>query len=215
MQSHLQPPTMSNSIILLQKRACRFTLSLAVALLFPLFPVSAAPPDSGWAQIWGDEFDGSATTTNQYGLDTNKWSSTLPWTNNGTNRWNSANDAYWIADQCTYVTNGNLVIVNQTSPPTTFPGHSTFYYESGWAQNKNKMNYTWGYAEIRAQYPNGTAMWPTWWLLGANGNWPPEVDIAERYPNGTMNHGMYYAGAGGTGTWTSGAQKGNFKLTRD
>jgi len=183
--------------------------SLAVALLFPLFPVSAAPPDSGWAQIWGDEFDGSATTTNQYGLDTNKWSSTLPWTNNGTNRWNSANDAYWIADQCTYVTNGNLVIVNQTSPPTTFPGHSTFYYESGWAQNKNKMNYTWGYAEIRAQYPNGTAMWPTWWLLGANGNWPPEVDIAERYPSGTMNHGMYYAGASGTGTWTSGGQYPN------
>jgi beta-glucanase (GH16 family) len=185
------------------------TLVLALALFNPLFPLSAAPPDAGWAQVWGDEFDGTAITTNQYGLDTNKWSSTLPWNNNGTNRWNSVNDAYWIADQCTYVTNGSLVIVNQNSPPTSFPGHSAFHYESGWAQSRYKMAYTWGYAEIRAQYPNGTAMWPTWWMLGANGNWPPEVDVAERYPNGTLNHGMYYAGAGGTGTWTSGGQYAN------
>jgi beta-glucanase (GH16 family) len=184
-------------------------LSLAAALLLPLFSVLAAPPDSGWAQIWGDEFDGNATATNQYGLDTNKWSSMLPWTNNGTNRWFSQNDAHWIADECTYVTNGNLVIVAQPCPPTTFAGHSTFYYKSGWAQNRDKQNYTWGYAEIRAQYPNGTAMWPTWWMLGANGNWPPEVDIAERYPNATLNHGMYYAGAGGAGTWTSGGKYAN------
>src|ERR1017187_6760808 len=46
-------------------------------------------------------------------------------------------------------------------------------------------------------------------MLGANGNWPPEVDVAERYPNGTLNHGMCYAGAGGTGTWTSGGQYAN------
>src|ERR1022692_2299180 len=170
----------------------------------------AATPDGGWALVWGDEFDGRATTTNQYGLDTSKWSSTLPWINAGGNtRWSNSGDAHWIADECTYVTNGNLVIIAQPCAPTNFAGHSTFYYKTGWAQNKNKQNYTWGYAEIRAQYPNGTAMWPTWWLVGANGNWPPEVDVAERYPNGTMNHGMYYAGAGGTGTWTSGGQYAN------
>lgn len=197
------------SIITMRSRVARLAGSLLLAISIHRDSSHAATPDPAWALIWKDEFDGSSLTTNQYGLDTNKWSSVLPWTNNGTNRWNSANDAYWIADQCTTVSNGYLVIINQTSPPTTFPGHSTFYYESGWAQNRNKMNYTWGYAEIRAQYPNGTAMWPTWWLLGANGNWPPEVDIAERYPNGTMNHGMYYAGAGGAGTWTSGGQYPN------
>ena len=178
----------------------------AAMLMLPLCPMKGAPPDSGWAEVWGDEFDGRATTTNRYGLDTNKWSSTLPWTNHGTNRWNSVNDAYWIADQCTYVSNGVLVIVNEPCAPTTFPGHSTFNYESGWAQSRNQMNYTWGYAEISAQYPNGTAMWPAWWLLGENGNWPPEVDVAERYPDATLNHGMYYEGSGGGGNWTSGGK---------
>jgi beta-glucanase (GH16 family) len=172
--------------------------------------VNAGPPDSGWTEIWSDEFNGNTITTNQYGLDTNKWSCTLPWVNNGTDRWNSVNDAYWIADQCTYVSNGDLVILNQTSPPTTFAGHSTFNYESGWAQSKTQMSYTWGYAEIRAQYPSGTAMWPTWWLLGDNGSWPPEMDIEERYPNSTMNHGMYYGtNAANAGTWTPGEQDAN------
>ena len=46
-------------------------IHLLFALVFAggLFSSFAAPPDPGWAQIWGDEFDGTATNTNQYGLN--------------------------------------------------------------------------------------------------------------------------------------------------
>jgi beta-glucanase (GH16 family) len=198
-----------------------FRLAMAFWLLtLPGFlgNANAAPPDNGWAEIWGDEFDGTATTTNQYGVDTTKWGTTLPWTNTAgggsTVRWYQTGDLAWIADECNVVSNGYLWSMMATSTPTTFTGHNTFYYKEGWLQNSGKMNYTWGYAEIRAQWPSGTAMWPTWWELGANGDWPPEMDNAELYPSGqnTMHMGMYYNKAG-TGTWTSGSAQSRPYIT--
>jgi hypothetical protein len=88
-------------------------------LVLPMLSAPVAPPDSGRAEIWGDELDGCATTTNQHGLDTNKRGSTLPWINNGTNWWNRANDACGIAGHCSCASNGGLMIVNQPCAPTT------------------------------------------------------------------------------------------------
>lgn len=181
-------------------------IHLLFALVFAggLFSSFAAPPDPGWAQIWGDEFDGTATNTNQYGLNLDNWSCRLPWKNSGGNdRWFSQNDAHWIADDSSLVTNGTLVIRAQTSPPTTWPGHSTFDYRTGWTHSSGRFQYTYGYAETSLQSPNGSAMWPAWWFLGVG--WPPEVDVFERYPNGQVHQGVYYYAPtnGGGGMWAS------------
>jgi beta-glucanase (GH16 family) len=67
----------------------------------------------------------------------------------------------------------NNVPITPTDPPLTFK------YTEAMMHTKGKFSRTGGYFEICAKFPQGKGLWPAFWLAAQNGNWPPEMDIAE------------------------------------
>lgn len=60
-------------------------------------------------------------------------------------------------------------------------------YTSGMISSLATFSQTYGYFEIRAKLPVGQGLHDAFWLLGADGTWPPELDIVEQKGNDPNN----------------------------
>lgn len=54
-------------------------------------------------------------------------------------------------------------------------------YSSGAITTRDRFAQRYGYFEIRAAFSAGRGRWPAFWLLPANGAWPPEIDVVEAH----------------------------------
>lgn len=52
-------------------------------------------------------------------------------------------------------------------------------YTSGMLSSKGSFTQTYGYFEIKCEMPQGQGTWPAFWMLPADGSWPPELDVVE------------------------------------
>ena len=54
-------------------------------------------------------------------------------------------------------------------------------YSSGLISTRGGFTQKYGYFEMRARWSAGKGLWPAFWLLPADGGWPPEIDILEAH----------------------------------
>ncbi len=77
------------------------------------------------------------------------------------------------------IENGVLTITAAKAPEAIQPLINDYDYTSGLLTTYETFSQTYGYFEIRADMPEKQGVWPAFWLLPADGSWPPELDVIE------------------------------------
>ena len=156
-----------------------------------------------WNTIFHDDFNGNA-------LDTTKWTTCYFNFKVGDNSCDhDQGEMELYQPDNVSVSNGVLTLSAQKQTVNASNGQ-TYNYTSGMIttgpttanSNDTRFSFTYGYMEMRAKVPGGQGLWPAFWTLPADLNWPPEIDVFEiiggspnvinmhyHYPNGTDNGG--------------------------
>jgi beta-glucanase (GH16 family)/Ca2+-binding RTX toxin-like protein len=99
------------------------------------------------------------------------------------------NEAEFYSDHTTPVNpfslSGDGVLSIRAAPATGLPAGLT--HTSGVITTLASHVQTYGYFEMRAMLPAGEGFWPAFWLLQANGTWPPEIDVMEMIGDSTTS----------------------------
>jgi Ca2+-binding RTX toxin-like protein len=149
-----------------------------------------------------DDFDSFAVTPS--GLDAGGkavWRSTYLW---GGRTLSGNHEAQFYSDATTgrdpfRAADGVLHIT--AAPTSGLPDGLT--YSSGLITSQMSCVQTYGYFEMTAKLPAGGGFWPAFWLLPADGRWPPEIDVVEMLGQDPTT--MYVtAHSNATGTHTTG-----------
>jgi len=74
---------------------------------------------------------------------------------------------------------GELEIRAEPAPPSVAAQLEGRRYISGMISSQPAFSQTYGYFEMRARLPRGKGVWPAFWLLPADFDWPPEIDVME------------------------------------
>jgi beta-glucanase (GH16 family) len=107
------------------------------------------------------------------------------------------------------VSNGVLSITAAPTPSNLLSTVNNFAYTSGMLTTYRSFTQKYGYFEASLKLPKGQGFWPAFWLLPADGSWPPEIDIMENLGR-DITH--YYA----TTHWSSTNQQlGQYVATPD
>lgn len=151
-------------------------------------------PSGPWNLTFSDEFNGTS-------LDTTKWGTQYTWS--CTN-----NDELEGYEPGNVTEGGGLLTLTATNQSNSCNGGKS--YSSGMIESSGKFSQLYGYFEARMQVPAFQGFWPAFWLMPANGAWPPEIDVIELGESGdfttarmTDHFGPSGSGSYYTQTWSN------------
>ena len=101
------------------------------------------------------------------------------------------------------INNGVLTITAANTPTADLNALSGFKYTSGLLTTQTSFTQLYGYFEVKAELPAGQGVWPGFWLLPADGTWPPEADVLEQLGGSTIYMTSHYTDANGNPTQTA------------
>lgn len=78
------------------------------------------------------------------------------------------------------VSNGMLNLTATPTPASIASLVNNYKYISGEVNTYHSFSQTYGLFEMSAKLPAGQGLWPAFWLVPADGTWPPELDIMEQ-----------------------------------
>lgn len=140
-------------------------------------------PASGKKMVFSDDFYGTT-------LNLSNWSTCYDWRKpSETGCTNSGNlEQEWYTSSQVKVKAGVLYLTAINLPiDVAVQGQAkSFSYQSGMINSgpgstNSKAHWvgTYGYFESRIKVQKGQGVWPAFWLLPADRNWPPEIDVME------------------------------------
>lgn len=143
-------------------------------------PARAAVPEyDGYRLVWQDEFDVDGAP------DPANWSFETGFVRN--------EEAQWYQPQNASVRAGFLIIEGRRErvPNPNYRAGSNDWktsrqfaeHTSASLHTRGKQSFRFGRLELRARFPAYDGLWPAWWMLGNDGEWPSngEIDILEYY----------------------------------
>jgi beta-glucanase (GH16 family) len=104
------------------------------------------------------------------------------------------------------ISNGVLDIHAQTVTAAQSVAMWGYQYSSGVITTHDTFAQTYGYFEMRAELPsNDGGAWPAFWLVPADGSWPPELDAMEQLSgNANLIYTTQHSASGGY-NWSVGS----------
>ncbi|HET6387414.1 MAG TPA: glycoside hydrolase family 16 protein [Armatimonadota bacterium] len=163
--------------------------SAAVLVMVMVVRAQAPPPsadsssadDAGWKLVWSDEFRKNGAP------DPANWGYENGFVRN--------NEAQWYQPENARCRGGKLIIEakRERKPNPDYKAGSTDWrtsreaaeYTSASLTTRGKHSWIYGRFEMRAKIDTRPGLWPAFWTVGTEGQWPRggEIDIMEYYRN--------------------------------
>jgi beta-glucanase (GH16 family) len=175
---------MRNGVLAMEHASVRGSVLLVLILGGVLLGAPSChgdPPagsDGEWALVWSDEFDSGSTPI---APDASHWGYEQGYVRN--KEWQ-----YYTSDiRNAYCRDGSLHIEAHQHAPGTYPAGGEDGQDGSISSasliSRDRVQFQFGYLEMRGRIDTQWGSWPAFWSLGANGQWPDngECDIMEYY----------------------------------
>ncbi len=161
------------------RRAALLGATLMTMNHFALAQNAAQTEKEGWKLVWSDEFDKDGAP------NPDNWNVETGFVRNEEDQWYQSQNAR--------VEDGKLIIEarKERQPNPNYEAGSTDWkkkrvfaeYTSASLSTNGKHNWTYGRFEMRGKIDISPGLWPAFWTVGTQGEWPAngEIDIMEFY----------------------------------